>query len=481
MTAIDRARNVAVMGGASVSGSWARLHRLQGSFAALARSRTDERALLADARALGATAVPVCLRALGGPSAGRPWVLALLRAVAEVAPERVRLGLRSLTDGGAADDVKLAALSLLAELGDETATARFADPIQVHRQSLARFESQLGTAADVASAAELLVSRLAPAALVEFVEAFAEACPDGARRLGDELVARVELDVQARLELERLVTTLPASDAPARPQGRPALLAGLRHDDGRAVIAIARRVRGERRWRTLCVLVDAGGALSDVLYREAGTLAELRDRVLAPIEADGYQRLQVTAASARRLVGAAARRAVALGRKLPPGYYLGRDLLELADSHLAGERTTDAATLLGRALELLAAGERARARPLLEHVTGRRPDDAEAVSALGLCLLGLGELEGSLRALARAAELEPAWPLHHWNLAAAAHRAGRLELCALALASFLTHADEPVAAAVDAGHHRRVTVARRFLADHRRLHELATEPGTSPS
>jgi hypothetical protein len=457
------------MATASVSGSWARLHRLQASFGAASRTRPEERAALADARALGGTAVPACLRALRGPVAGRPWVVTVLRAVAEVAPARVQSGLRELTEGDAADDVKLSALSLLAELGDETATAWFADPVEVHRRSLARFATQLGTPADVASAAELLVSRLSPGALVEFVEAFADACPDGARRLGEELCARVELDVQARLEVERLMAPLRLAAAPAaRVQGRPALLAGLRHQDGRAVIAIARRVRGVRRWRSLCVLIDAGGALADVLYRDDGTLAELRDGVIDPIAADGYDRLPVTPSSARRLVAIAARRAVAIGRPLPTGYYLGRDLLELADSHLQDERSTDGAALLGRALELLAAGQRERARPLLEHVVGRRPDDAEAVSALGLCLLGLGELEPAVRTLARAAELEPAWPLHHWNLAAAAHRAGRLDVCAHALAAFLVHADEPAAATVDASHHRRVAIARRFVADHQR-------------
>lgn len=465
------------MGSATISGSWARLHRVQASFTVVERSRADERAVLADARALGATAVPACVRGLHGPSAGRPWVLTVLRAVAEVAPDRVRLGLRALTDGAAPDDVKLVALSLLAELGDETATARFVDPIAVHRQSLARFESQLGSPADVASAAELLLSRLSPTALVEFVEAFAEACPDGARRLGEELCARVELDVQARLEVDRLLAPLRAAGpADVRAQGRPALLTGLRHDDGRAVIAIARRVTGERRWRSLCVLIDTTGALADVLYRDAGTLAELRDQVIEPIAADGYQRIAVTPASARRLVAVAARRAVAVGRKLPSGYYLGRDLLELADSHLQGERSADAAALLGRALELLAQGDRGRARPLLEHVVERRPDDAEAVSALGLCLLGQGALDDAIRALARATELEPAWPLHHWNLAAAAHRAGLLEVCAHALADFLARADEPTAATIDAGHHRRVALARRFVAEHRRGDGPPAEP-----
>lgn len=464
------------MGSATISGSWARLHRLQASLAADERTRADERAALADARALGATAVPACVRALRAVTGDRAWVITVLRAVAEVAPDRVRAGLRELTDGGAPDDSKLAALSLLAELGDETATARFTDPIAVHRQSLARFESQLGSPADVASAAELLLSRLAPGALVEFVEAFAEACPDGARRLGDELCARLELDVSARLEVDRLVAPLRLAAAPVgRPQGRPALLVGLRHDDGRLVIAVARRVRGERRWRSLCVLVAIDGALADVLYRDSGTLSQLRDEVVEPIAGEGYRRIELSPGEARRLVAVAARRAVALGRPLPSGYYLGRDLLELADSHLQGERSFDAAAVLGRALELLAAGDRGRARPLLEHVVDRRPDDAEAVSALGLCRLGQGELEAAVAALTRAAELEPGWPLHHWNLAAAAHRAGQLDVCARALVDFLAHADEPAAATLDAGHHRRVALARRFVRDHRRYH-AAIEP-----
>ncbi len=471
------------MGTDTLSGSWARLHRLQASLAAVGPSRADQRAALVDARALGATAVPACLRALRASGTAKAWVATVLRAIAEVAPERVRAGLLELTTGAAPDEAKLIALSLLAELGDETATARFADPLAVHRQSLARFEAQLTTPADVASAAELLMSRLAPTALVEFFAAFAEACPDGARRLGEELGARIELDVQARVEVERLLAPLRQATAPValRP-GRPALLTALQHADGRAIIAVARRVGAERRWRSLCVLIAADGGLHDVLYRDRGTLAALRDEVLAPIEADGYARTPTTAASARRLVALAARRAVALGRRLPSGYYLGRDLLALADSHLPGVVAGDESALLGRALELLAAGDRARAQPLLEHVARHRPDDAEAVSALGLCRLGLGAHDDAVAALARAATLEPGWPLHHWNLAAAAHRAGQLDVCARALVEFLAHADEPAAAAVDPSHGRRVALARRFLADHRRApRSPGDRPDRSPS
>ncbi len=486
----------------TISASWAGLHRLRGSFGAR-RTRVDERALFDLARGLGATAVPLCLRELGGPADRRLWAVELLRVIAEVAGDRVRAGLRAVTDqpavgapaaaaGAINDDAKLIVLALLAELGDDTATARFADPARMHRQSLARFATQLDTPADVASAADLLIERLSPGEILEFVEAFSEASADGARRLSAELCARVDLDVAARGELARLTSPLhlsrapsrtgPPERAPRRPLARPALLVGMRHADGRTVVAIVRRApraAGEppAGWRALCVLCDPTGTITSVLYRDDAGLRTVRDEVLAPLEADGYQRFAMSAAAARRLVGAAARRSVSLGRALPSAYYLGRDLLGLDDAHVVGARATGPAALLGRAVDLLAAGDSARARPLLEHVVAMSPDDAEAASSLGLCLLAQGDVAAALAQLERAAWLEPAWPLHHWNVAAAAHRAGELARCARALRDFLVRADDPVATSVDPGHARRVTLARRFVADHARLVGTDRAPG----
>jgi len=489
----------------SISSSWAGLHRLRASFTA-ARTRADERTLRELARTLGATAVPLCVRELAGGAERRVWAIELLREIAEVAGDRVRAALRTVagTDPVAAgpaldDDTKLVVLALLAELGDDTATARFADPERVHRQSLARFANQLDTAADVASAAELLISRLSADEILQFIEAFAETSPDGARRLSDELCARIDLDVTARGELARVTAALriprpPARErsiaaapepAPRRALGRPALLVGLRHADGRTVVAVVRRApRGPgdpaARWRALCVLCDPTGAIGSVLYRDDATLRTTRDEVLGPLEADGYQRFALTAAAARRLVGAAARRSVSLGRALPSAYYLGRDLLGLDDAHVVGARASGPAALLGRAVDLLAAGDSARARPLLEHVAAVAPDDPEAASSLGLCLLAQGDLAQALRHLERAAWLEPAWPLHHWNLAAAAHRAGQLARCAQALRDFLVRADDPVAGSVDPGHARRVVLARRFVADHARYQAATGSPAPAP-
>lgn len=481
------------MGNAGISGSWAGLHRLRASFDG-PRTRSEERVLLDDARVLGATAVPLCARELAGAASldRRTWAVTLLRALAEDSGDRVRAALRELAGGAASDDAKLAALGLLAELGDETATASFADPGRIHQKSLERFATQLDTAADVASAADLLVSRMEPEEIIEFIESFADASPEGARRLADELCARVDLDVSARSELVRVAAPLRLTCPPpvARPLGRPALLVGLRHGDGRIVVAVARRSPAgdgrptARRWRFLCVLCDAAGSIADVHYRDDATLTVLREEVVRPLEAAGYQRFEVTGAAARRLVGAAARRTVSSGRTLPSAYYLGRDLLGITDGHVVGGRAGEPAALLGRAVDLLAAGESARARPLLEHCVATAPDDAEAASSLGLCLLSQGDLSGAVRQLQRAAWLEPAWPLHHWNVAAAAHRAGDLPICACALREFLARADDPsigtLAGAVDPGHARRVSLARRFIADHARLEQATSGLGDEP-
>ncbi|MBP8809770.1 MAG: hypothetical protein KBG48_14935 [Kofleriaceae bacterium] len=461
-----------------ISRSWSDLHRLRASFDAPlgVAARAAMRGL---ARSLGATAVPLCARALAGDAERRAYAVELLRAIAAVAYGRVVDELRAVVARPASDDAKLTALALLAELGDETTTARFADPRQVHRQSLARFADQLDTPAEIASAADLLVSRLGADELVEFVEAFSEADPERARQLGDELAGRVDLDVAARGELGRVTAPLKlASTAgpgrpPARALGRPALLVGLRHPDGRTVITVVRKASD--RWRALAVLCGEDGALLSVRYDDDTTPRAIRDAIVGPLTTDGYQPIAMTSSAAHRAVASAAKRAVAAGRALPSGYYLGRDLLGLADHHLGAPPGPERGALLGRAIDLLAGGAPARARPLLEHCARTGADDADAHAHLGLCRYAEGDYPGAVEALTRAAWLEPGWPLHHWNLAAAAHRAGDLASCARALHDFLEHADDRLAAHLDTEHRHRVALARRFLADHGALRR--TRPG----
>lgn len=465
-----------------ISRSWSDLHRLRASFDAppVPRVRGELRAV---ARRLGATAVPLCARALASDGERRSWAVELLRAIAERDRPRVVAELRAVVERPASDEAKLVALALLAELGDETTTARFADPRQARQQSLARFADQLASPAEIASAADLLVTRMGADELVEFVEAFSEADPERARALGDELAARVDLDVTARGELVRVTAPLRLSAGeprpPARALGRPSLLVGLRHDDGRLVIAVVRKA--DARWRALAVGCDADGALTTVRYDDDTSPRAVRDALITPLSAEGFAPITMTASAAHRAVAAAAKRAVAAGRTLPSAYYLGRDLLGLADSHL-GVATGDRAALLGRAVDLLAGGDAARARPLLEHCARTGADDADAHAHLGLCRYGQGDFAGAVEALTRAAWIEPAWPLHHWNLAAAAHRTGDLACCVRALHAFLDHADDRLAHHLDPQHPHRVALARRFLADHGALRRLRPgDQGFAPS
>lgn len=79
---------------------------------------------------------------------------------------------------------------------------------------------------------------------------------------------------------------------------------------------------------------------------------------------------------------------------------------------------------LERALELIQRGQPGEARRRLEALQREHADAADVASALGLCLLRLGQPAAALEPLARAAELEPHVAVHAWNVAAAAQAAG---------------------------------------------------------
>jgi hypothetical protein len=467
--------------------TFSQLRRLAASFDE-ARSAARDRAVMKLAAELGAIAVPCCARELaGGVPVRRSWARALLGAIANGASataasfgsvtrggpgeDRVRRAVRELLAGDAPDDAKIDALALLADLGDATMPACFSDPAAIQRRSVEELAGHLGSVEDVASAAALVAEGLEPPAIVELVEGLSEVAPAAAQRLVDELAARVDVDPMLRGELQRVIVPLvlrePAERAPHITL-RPALVEIHRHDGGSAVIAIARRVPGQRRWRAFSVLVDDGGALVDAWYDADCPPRKVSGEVLAPLASQGFTGGAVSPAIARRQVAEAAQRAVSLGRGLPAGYYLGRDLLDLGDAHLAGRPEPDEiATALGRGVDLLAAGDAARARPLLEHCAERAPDDALVASSLGLCLSALGDRDGAHVWLDRAARLEPSWPLHHWNLAAAAHQAGHLDACYVAMQAFVTTSDRSPQVDLE-----RVLQAKHIIAEHERICRL---------
>jgi hypothetical protein len=461
--------------------TFVRLRRLASSFDE-PPSRSRDRTVLRLALELGAIAVPCCARELAGPTAARRLrARALLGALADAHEDRVRRAVRELLEGPAPDDAKIDALALLADLGEVTVPACFANPAAIQRRSVEELAGHLDTVEDVANAAALVTEGLEPPAIVELVAGLSEIAPAAALRLVDELAARVDVDPAVRGELRRVTIDLggrpPGADRELRAL-RPALVEIHRHEGGALVIAIARRVPGQRRWRAWSVLVDETGALCDAWYDADCPPRKVSGEILAPLAAKGFAGGATSPAVARRHVADAACRAVSLGRGLPPGYYLGRDLLELGDAHLAGRPAPDeVATALGRAVDLLAAGDPARARPLLDHCAERAPDDAVVASSLGLCLSAQGDRHGALVWLDRAARLEPAFSLHHWNLAAAAHAAGELDACYLAMVAFVA-CDTPT---TDPDHASRVALARDLIADHERLCRLQGRRPPRPS
>src|SRR3954469_6660689 len=108
---------------------------------------------------LGTTAIPLLGRELRSSGRRRREAArAALPALANdlVTRSRVIAELRAATTDTADDEVKVAALGLLAELG-EKAAAVFADPSAIQRRSAIALAAQLDTDADVASAADLMV------------------------------------------------------------------------------------------------------------------------------------------------------------------------------------------------------------------------------------------------------------------------------------------------------------------------------------
>jgi hypothetical protein len=171
------------------------------------------------------------------------------------------------------------------------------------------------------------------------------------------------------------------------------------------------------------------------------------------------------------------------GAELPPAYYVGRDLLDLGDAHLVTTRARAAhdriAATLGRASELLAEYEPARARALLAHCPpGAGAADRAALEAA--CRIAEGQLSEALEPARRAAASEPAWPLHHWNLGVLCHRLGDASGAHQALQRFLATSAIPTALLGDPDQPGRIACAERLVAELERVARLAGSPLTRP-
>ncbi len=483
------------MGGSEAGTSFVDLRRLADWFAshdtgpsAVSIERTVRR--------LGATCIPLLGRELTSPIAQRRDAArtALAHVALDVKP-RVVAELRRIAASAAADDIKVCALGLLAELG-ERSSAKLTDAPAIQRRSALALASELDNPTDVAAAADMMIHKMADDEMVALLGVMASASPGAAYHLAMELCARLDVDAATR---ERISQVALMSTAPLpvheRRVPRPTQVAVLADATGRVVVVASRKILGERRWRRWAVLIDSEGAVDDCIHEDQSTIDADHAPLVAKLVADRYRVASSDLEHARGLVTAAARHSAASSDapdRLPAAYYLGRDMLDLGEAHLGGRvHAHPTSTTLGRAIELIAragfAGPRSaaegdaqssdhdlsHAQVLLARCNDQSPDVAAATAAV---LIAQNRFAEALLPLARAVELEPEFPLHYWNQAAALHRLGDVRACHAALRRFLSTTDRPTGLYADPDHPARVSMAARMIADIERTSRLAGTP-----
>jgi tetratricopeptide (TPR) repeat protein len=439
---------------------FADLRQLSDWFATPARrsSQTLDRLVVR----LGATAVPLLGRELcsGDPVRRDAARDALATLATTPARARVVRELRSITESQAGDDTTVIALGLLAELGEPT-TARFRDPAATQRRSALALACQLVGPAEVANVADVMLRELPTDETLHLLDVLADAAPGAAATLARELTCR--LDAAASLRARSTMLVEVASCDPGGPARVATRIAVLVDAAARIVVVASRRIPA-RAWRRWAVLIGAGGCIDDCLH-EDGTDDD-PDGLVAMLCADGYRVASSELDHARAVVAAAARRTA---RSLSSAYYLGRDLLDLRDAHVV-QASTPPAAALGRAVELLAAGDVAAARAVIARCD---PSAAATAEVLAACLIAEKDLAGALEPLERAIAAEPSWPLHHWNLATALYQLGDRGACYHALRRFLATSAVPTALAGDPEQPERLRCARRLIDELERSARLA--------
>jgi hypothetical protein len=229
------------------------------------------------------------------------------------------------------------------------------------------------------------------------------------------------------------------------------------------------------------VLIGAAGAIDDCIHEDCSSADGDHAPLVARLVADGYRVASNELERARGIVAAAARLAADEIHNgdgaLPPAYYLGRDLLDLGEAHLGGRaHAHPTTTTLGRAVELIADGDIPRAQVLL----ARCADSADLAAASAACLLAQGKPADALPHLVRAIELEPHFPLHYFNAAAAHHQLGDAAACHATLERFLVASENPTGLYADPDQAARVGLATRMLAELERSARLTGTPLRRP-
>src|SRR5439155_21417078 len=85
------------------------------------------------------------------------------------------------------------------------------------------------------------------------------------------------------------------------------------------------------------------------------------------------------------------------------------------------------AECLALASQRLAERKYREASSIYSHVLSRDPDNAEALSHLGICVAVLGNVTLGLELMAKAVALQPGWPKYHSNLGEMLRLFGRFQ------------------------------------------------------
>ncbi len=414
---------------------------------------------------LGELAIPVLLRKLcGRPESGR-WASLLLLRLGQESELRARICVElreQMRTPGLSDLHKLRGMDLLSQLGerlDDLPTLDF--PEQTAEFSLVELASCIANPAQLARAADILIGDLPAPELIEFVEDMASHQPAAARRLVGELALRDDLDPTTRHSFQQIQASLAehANQACDPTPRRPGLRLAKHADGRRALVSYARMPdESPARYRALCMDVAQGQGLVTCSYLDTVTRGEVDRQILQPLLEQGFELRPLAPGEAIQRAMVAMRQRTQRGLSMPRSYYLGRDLLGLSDEHIAPQAASEAqeSVLLARGTELLRHGQASAARELLVRYTDSHPDDSEALSTLGACLMHLGDLEGARSHLARAAGLSPQVGRYHWNRASLAHKEGRLGDCFVALQEYL--------GCVDAVDSRQRELANAFVS-----------------
>ena len=243
---------------------------------------------------LGPLCIPVLVRCLAGAPAEQALAHRLLVNLPAALHPRVLTELRGLR--GAADHTKAAAQRVQLELGQPVGPdLRLRDPSMVQRQLAVRLAAQLEHRADVAAAAELMITRLAPPRLVELMLIVAEHAPASAAALASELACRTELAAELRVSLLRAVAAVPRRELPVSEIVWHRHL--VRERDGAQIVAVIGRIGrnpGTRGRRGLVLWRGPSGELTRCWYDDASSIERLSREALGGVHREGYRSGEVS-------------------------------------------------------------------------------------------------------------------------------------------------------------------------------------------